>query len=295
MSNVIDRVDIFLDEYLDLNIPVVHVVDVVEILIIAFFLYQILKWFKQTRAWSLFRGLMVVVVFFIVAAFLQMNTILWLGEKLLNFALIMLVVVFQPELRKALENLGNRKFFGFLSALGARGLAKRFEDRTLNDMVIASFEMGAVKTGALIVVANNDNLDAYERTGIRLDSILSRQLLINIFEKNTPLHDGAVIVNGDRVVSATCYLPLSENMDLSKDLGTRHRAAVGISETTDALVIVVSEETGKVSVAQNGVLTRDVDDNQLVEMLRKIQKPVDEEEAKAVENKGKEEGHESAD
>jgi len=119
--------------------------------------------------------------------------------------------------------------------------------------------------------------------------------LINIFEKNTPLHDGAVIVNGDRVVSATCYLPLSENMDLSKDLGTRHRAAVGISETTDALVIVVSEETGKVSVAQNGVLTRDVDDNQLVEMLRKIQKPVDEEEAKAVENKGKEEEHESAD
>ncbi|MCR5145554.1 MAG: diadenylate cyclase CdaA [Lachnospiraceae bacterium] len=292
MNNILNSIDVFLDDYLDLNVPNIHVVDIVEIIIIAFFLYHILRWFYRTRAWSLFRGLMVVVLFFIVAAFLQMNTILWLGEKILSFAVIMIVVVFQPELRKALEDLGNRRFFGFFAAFGARGIAKRFEDKTLNDMVIASFEMGAVKTGALIVVANNDNLDAYERTGIKLDSLLSRQLLVNIFEKNTPLHDGAVIVNGDRIVSATCYLPLSENMNLSKDLGTRHRAAIGISEATDALIIVVSEETGQVSVAMNGNLVRNVDDSQLVEMLREIQRPV---EAEDEQEEGKEDKHESTD
>ena len=226
----------------------------------------------------LFRGLLVVVVFFVVAAMLQMNTILWLGEKLLNVALIMVIVVFQPEFRKALEDLGRKSIFSFLSSLGfGKGMSKRFEDKTVSDLVMASFEMGAVKTGALIVVENEMRLDECERTGIILDSVLSRQLLINIFEKNTPLHDGAVIVRGDRVVAATCYLPLSENTQLSKELGTRHRAAIGMSEVCDAFVIVVSEETGQVSVAQRGELKRNLTDEQLLEMLRQMQHPVDEE------------------
>lgn len=268
----------FFNDYIGFNIPNIHVIDIVEILIIAFFFYQLLIWFKNTRAWMLFRGMVIIIVFFIVAALLQMNTILWLGEKLLNVALIMVVVVFQPELRKALENLGRKNIFSFLSGLGfAKGIGKRFEDKTLNDMVIACYEMGAVKTGALIVVENEMQLDEYERTGITLDSVLSRQLLINIFEKNTPLHDGAVIVRGDRVVSATCYLPLSENLSLSKELGTRHRAAIGMSEVCDALIIVVSEETGKVSIAQHGNLRLDVTDQELLEALQEMQHPEKEE------------------
>jgi diadenylate cyclase len=164
----------------------------------------------------------------------------------------------------------------------------------MSDMVIASFEMGAVKTGALIVVENEMHLDEYIRTGITLDSVLTRQLLINIFEKNTPLHDGAVIVRGDRVVSATCYLPLSENMTLSKELGTRHRAAIGISEVCDALTIVVSEETGEVSIAQEGKLTRGVTDDQLLEALQKLQQPAKPDEVKTKSRKGRGMKHETA-
>ena len=141
----------------------------------------------------------------------------------------------------------------------SRGSEEKFSERTVNELVKACYEMGKVKTGALIVIENDVSLAEYERTGITLDSILTSQLLINIFEKNTPLHDGAIIVRGDRVVSATCYLPLSDNMELSKELGTRHRAAVGISEVSDSLTIVVSEETGKVSIATQGVLYRNVD------------------------------------
>jgi diadenylate cyclase len=267
-----------MDDYLGLNIPNVRLTDIAEVLIIAFFIYNILLWFKNTRAWMLFRGMLVVVAFFILAALLQMNTILWLGERLLNIALLMIVIVFQPELRKALEDLGQKNVFSFLASLGGRSLGKRFEDKTISDMVMASFEMGAVKTGALIVVENEMHLDEYIRTGITLDSVLTRQLLINIFEKNTPLHDGAVIVRGDRIVSATCYLPLSENMSLSKELGTRHRAAIGISEVCDALTIVVSEETGEVSIAKDGLLTRNVTDEHLIEELRKMQRPPKKEE-----------------
>lgn len=277
MSAIANSVDAFFNDYLGLNVPTIHGTDIVEILIIAFFFYQLLMWFKNTRAWMLFRGLLIVIVFFVVAAMLQMNTILWLGEKLLNVALIMVIVVFQPELRKALEDLGRKSIFSFLSSLGfGKGMSKRFEDKTVSDLVMASFEMAAVKTGALIVIENEVRLDECERTGIVLDSVLSRQLLINIFEKNTPLHDGAVIVRGDRVVAATCYLPLSENTQLSKELGTRHRAAIGMSEVCDAFVIVVSEETGQVSVAQGGKLKRNLTDEQLLEMLRYMQHPEDE-------------------
>ena len=139
--------------------------------------------------------------------------------------------------------------------------------------------MGNVKTGALIVVQQNDPLTEYERTGIEVDGIITSQLLINIFEHNTPLHDGAVIVRGDRITSATCYLPLSDNMSLSKDLGTRHRAGVGISEVTDSMTVIVSEETGKISVAYSGVLYRGLSSAELEEQLKKIQnKPVEEKE-----------------
>ena len=243
-----------------MNLPKISITDIVEIIIIAFLIYYMLVWIKNTRAWMLLRGLMVILLFVLLAALFQMNTIIWIARNTLNVLVIALVVSFQPEMRKALENLGRKNVLAFLFSFdSSKEDTGKFSDKTINEMVKACYEMGKVKTGALIVIENDVSLAEYERTGIALDSILTSQLLINIFEKNTPLHDGAIIVRGDRVVSATCYLPLSDNMELSKELGTRHRAAVGISEVSDSLTIVVSEETGKVSIATQGVLYRNVD------------------------------------
>ena len=261
----------FRDKYLFwLNIPSVTVIDIVEIILIAFLLYSILVWIKNTRAWALFKGIIVIVVFVLIAALFQMNTILWLAGKLINVGIIALAVIFQPELRKALDQLGRKRFFLGMLSWDIDRAVKRFSERTASEMVKATFEMAKVKTGALIVVEKDIMLSEYERTGIPLDSLVSSQLLINIFEKNTPLHDGAVIVRGDRIVSATCYLPLSDNMELDKELGTRHRAAVGISEVSDSLTIIVSEETGAVSVAVGGEIRRGLDGDELKKMLMEL-------------------------
>ena len=201
-----------------------------------------------------------------------MNTILWIVTNLFSIAAIAIVVVLQPELRKALEELGRKNLFSSILTLGAsKAESERLSDRTINEIVKASVEMGKVKTGALIVVQNEQPLNEYERTGIDVDGIVSSQLLINIFEHNTPLHDGAVIVKDNRVTAATCYLPLSDNMELSKELGTRHRAGVGISEVTDSMTVIVSEETGKMSVAYLGKLERGLSADGLREMLHSIQ------------------------
>lgn len=265
---------VFKDRYLSwMDMPVVTVIDIVEIIIIAFLFYNILVWIKNTRAWMLFKGLLVILLFVLVAAVFQMNTILWLAEKTLNVGVIALVIVFQPELRRALEQLGRKNFLtGLVSFEFGKNEVQVISEKTINELVKACFEMGKVKTGALIVIEDTVVLSEYERTGIAVDAILTNQLLINIFEKNTPLHDGAVIVRGDRVVSATCYLPLSDNMELSKELGTRHRAAVGISEVSDSLTIVVSEETGGISVALGGKLVRGLNQEQLREYLKVMQK-----------------------
>ena len=201
-------------------------INFIEILIIAFLFYHILLWIKSTKAWNLFKGIIVILLFVLVSAIFQMNTILWLAERTLNVGLIALVIIFQPELRKALENLGEKNFFGKIFNFSKSDECK-FSDRTIEELIKACYAMGKVRTGALIVIEDEILLNEYIRTGIDIDAILSSQLLINIFEKNTPLHDGAVIVRGDRVVSATCYLPLSDSLSLSKNLGTRHRAAVG--------------------------------------------------------------------
>ena len=245
-------------------------VDVVEILIISFLFYYILLWIKNTRAWNLFKGIMIILIFILLALIFHMNTILWLAENLLSVGLLALVIIFRPELRKGLENLGGKNLFGRWFNFGKTD-NDRFSDRTIEELIKASYAMGKVRTGALIVVEDEILLNEYVRTGIDVDAIISSQLLINIFEKNTPLHDGAVIVRGDRVVSATCYLPLSDSLVLSKDLGTRHRAAVGISEVSDSLTIVVSEETGKVSIALRGQIYHGVDADFLREKLRYLQ------------------------
>lgn len=254
----------FISKYLRLNSVQIRRMDIVEMIILAFLIYQIMVWIKKTRAWSLLRGFVVLLAFIFIAYVLEMNTILWLAKNIFSLGITALVIVFQPELRKALEQLGQQNFFSSVFNFDSDGeQGARFSDKTVNELVKAVFEMSKVKTGALIVIERNTPLNEYERTGITLDSVLTSQLLINIFEHNTPLHDGAVIVRENRIVSATCYLPLSDNLFLSKELGTRHRAAVGISEVTDSLTIVVSEETGTVSVAIGGELQRNLTSEEL--------------------------------
>lgn len=275
MQLVNDLVEKYLSK---LHIPSIIWTDVVEIFIIAFLLYYIMLWIKNTRAWALLKGLLVIGAFVLVAVFFKMNTILWIVTNLFSIAAIAIVVVLQPELRKALEELGRKNFFSsILTFNSSKPDQGRLSDRTINEIVKASVEMGKVKTGALIVIQNEQPLNEYERTGIDVDGIVSSQLLINIFEHNTPLHDGAVIIRENRVTAATCYLPLSDNMALSKDLGTRHRAGVGISEATDSMTVIVSEETGKISVAYHGELSRGLDAERLKEMLRSIQEKTPEE------------------
>ena len=260
----------FMDKYLSwIDKPKIGVTDVIEIIIIAFVLYHIMVWVKNTRAWRLFKGIIVILIFLLIAALFQMNTILWLSGKVVNIAAIALVIIFQPELRNALERLGRKNFLtAFFSFDFQKASTVRFSEKTITEIVKACYEMGKVKTGALIVIERDVMLNEYIRTGIPLDSLVSSQLLINIFEHNTPLHDGAIIVRGDRIVAATCYLPLSDNMELSKELGTRHRAAVGVSEVSDSMTIIVSEETGAVSLAVEGTLYRNIDADFLKSKLR---------------------------
>lgn len=249
----------------------VSAVDIIEVMILTVIIYHFLLWVKSTRAWNLFKGLLAILLFVLVAAVFQMSTILWIARNMLNVGLIALVIIFQPELRKALENLGGRPFISrFINV--SRAEEEKFSDRTIEEIVKACSSMSKVKTGALIVIENEIVLDEYIRTGIDLDAKVSGPLLINIFEKNTPLHDGAVIMRGNRIVSATCYLPLSDNLKISKDLGTRHRAALGVSENSDSLTIVVSEETGKISVAIGGIIERELTSEGLRGRLKLLQK-----------------------
>ena len=262
----------------NLYIPRPGIIDILEIVIIAFIIYHILVWMRNTKAWFLMKGIVSIMVMFVIAVILEMNTIIWIAQNVVYIGVIAVIVILQPELRKALETLGKKNFFSaFLPVEFNRAEEGNFSDYTVKEIAKACVEMGKVKTGALIVIAQNDLLTEYETTGIEVDGVVSSQLLINIFEHNTPLHDGAVIVRGNRISSATCYLPLSDNMQLSKELGTRHRAGVGISEATDAMTLIVSEETGKISVAYKGELTRNLKAEDIEKQLQKIQnKPTEE-------------------
>lgn len=279
ISNFFSKIASFNGKYLtNIHFPELMWTDIVEIIIISVLIYNVLVWFKNTRAWALMKGIVVILVFVIIASVFNMSTILWITRNLFSVAVTALIVVFQPELRKALESLGRRNVFSNLFQFDATRITDElFSDETCDAIIHASYAMGRAKTGALIVIEHNDSLIEYERTGIAIDSVISSQLLINIFEHNTPLHDGAVLVRGNRIVAATCYLPLSDNRELSKDLGTRHRAAVGISEVTDSLTVIVSEETGKVSVAMGGELFRNVDAAELKSKLELLQNKVYEE------------------
>lgn len=269
MQQWADRIRDYLNNF-SIYVPTMDFGDVVEIFIIAILLYYILGWMKNTRAWALLKGLIVICIFLLIASFFQMNTILWIAKNVLSFAVMALIVIIQPELRKALEELGKKNLLASVIPFDTIHREELFSEKTIGEIVKAAVEMGRAKTGALIVIEQKISLKDYERTGIDVDGIVSSQLLINIFEHNTPLHDGAVIIRGNRVVSATCYLPLSDNLGLSKNLGTRHRAGVGISEVTDSLTVIVSEENGKISVAYEGELYRNLDADALKTHMEKI-------------------------
>ncbi len=256
-----------------LTIPDIHITDIIEIIILAFLIYQVVKWIKNTRAWTLVKGLVVVMLFWFLAVIFQLNVVKWIISNTINVGIIAILIVFQPELRKALEQLGKKNIVRSIIIFDdAKDKGERFSDHSLNEIIRATFELARNKTGALMVIEEGTPLNEFESTGIFIDSMISSELLINIFEKNTPLHDGAVILRGNRIVAATCYLPLSDNMQLSKDLGTRHRAGIGISELSDSLTIIVSEETGKVSIAREGKLIRNVDGDYLRAKLIDAQK-----------------------
>ena len=252
-------------------IPAIRLTDIAEILIITVIVYEIMLWIKNTKAWMLLKGMVMLGVFILFAYIFRMHTILYLARESIGVLAVAALVVFQPELRRALEKLGEKNLLSNFSFFDKGRENQRFTDETLEAIVRACYSMGSVKTGALIVVERAIHLTEYERTGIELDCLVSEQVLLNIFEHNTPLHDGAVIIRGNRITSATCYLPLSDNMQISKALGTRHRAALGMSEVSDALILVVSEETGLVSLAMDGKLSRGVDAEYLRGRLSQIQ------------------------
>ena len=241
------------------SFPKMKFLDFVEVLIIAWLLYYIARWIKNTRAWVIVKGVFVVLIFWAIASILNFDVIIWAMTNAIGVGITALIILFQPELRKALENLGQKSVVSLGLFSDVREVRSGYNEETVEELVKGSFELAKTKTGALIVIEQEVPLKEYEDTGIRVDAIVTAALLINIFEHNTPLHDGAVLVRGNRITAATCYLPLSENMKLSKDLGTRHRAGVGVSEVTDSLTIIVSEETGKVSIARNGSLVYNVD------------------------------------
>ena len=237
-------------------IPRITVTDVIEIVIIAILIYYIMDWFKKTRAWTLIKGILVLLLFTGIAMLFQFNTILWIFKNTISVGVIAVIIIFQPEFRRALEQLGRKNFIFSLFSTDDTKSGRMIDRKVLNEIAKAVFAMAEVKTGALIVIEQDVKLGDYERTGIAIDAEVTSQLLINIFEHNTPLHDGAVLIRDNRIVSATCYLPLSDNLDINKSLGTRHRAGIGVSEVSDSITVIVSEETGGVYLAYNGMIYR---------------------------------------
>lgn len=267
--NIFDILVNFVNSYLYWIVPTsVSKTDIVEILILAFLFYEIMAWVRRTRAWVLFKGLIFLLAFLLIAAIFQMTTILFISTRLVNVGLIALIILFQPELRNALEHLGRKNVLASVFSIDKLTDSRQEEVERLSAKIASACkDMSENLTGALIVMEKDVPLDTYIKTGIVIDAEISSQLIKNIFEKNTPLHDGAVIVRDDRITAATCYLPLTDNKSVNKDYGTRHRAAIGISEVSDSLTVIVSEETGNISIARDGILSTGLSEEELLEAL----------------------------
>lgn len=253
------------------SIPAIHLGDVIQILILAFIIYEVMAFLKKTQAWTLLKGIIIIFLVTVIIKLLNFEVLYWLVSKSLNVFLIALVVVFQPELRSALDRIGRRGFSKVLFSNTEDG-DTTLTTESINEIVAACRELSLTKTGVLMAFENEVPLNDFEKSGIPLDARITRQLVMNAFEHNTPLHDGAMVVRGNRIVAATCYFPLSKSPDIDKALGTRHRAAIGITEITDCICLVVSEETGKISVAERGRLEEGITPARLDEILSGLQK-----------------------
>ena len=254
-----------LEPYLQFPDIIRHIVDIT---VVAFVLYQLLLLIRKTRAEQVLKGVVFLFFIYFVTKGLRLNTIAWILENTINFGITAVVIVFHPEIRRALEQIGRGRFFERSLLLGDD--KDRHFQSIVDGIADAVANMSKTRTGALIVVEKQTGINEIIETGVKIDARLTRELLENIFVPNTPLHDGAVVIRGDRIAAAGCFLPLTENPNLSKQLGTRHRAALGITESSDALAIIVSEETGVISMAQNGKLTRYLDMDGLKSVLRSI-------------------------
>ncbi len=249
-------------------IRTIGILDIVDILIVAVLLYQVYKMLENTRALTLTKGLLILLLLTVVTGWLELHAINWLLQKIVTLLFVALPVVFQPELRRALEHIGEGQLFKRSSLLNYEEACS-----LVSELDKAVMKMSSTKTGALIVLERNMGLNDICASGIKIDGIVSADFLLNVFVVNTPLHDGAVIIRGNRLIAAGCLLPLTDDRTLSTELGTRHRAAIGLSEQCDAVVVVVSEETGTVSVAESGRIYRHLDSDQLRQYLMPIFSP----------------------
>ncbi|MFI3230029.1 MAG: diadenylate cyclase CdaA [bacterium] len=248
-----------------LSIPIIETSDILDISIVAFFIYILMNWIRETRAWSLFKGIMIIILLSILSFNLNLYATFWIIEKTLSVGIIAIIILFQPEFRKGLEQIGKGSSFA-KNIFASSDSNEKIPKKTLDEILTACFIMSKCKTGAIIVVEQNVPIGDFEDSGVPIDSIITSQLLINIFENKTPLHDGAVIIRNNRISRACCILPLT-NSEIGLDLGTRHRASVGASEVCDGYVFVVSEETGGVSIAQNGKLKKSLSREEIESMF----------------------------
>lgn len=256
---------------LDFTIKFVHTIritDIIDILIVAVVIYYFLMAIRGTRAMQLVKGIVVIAVIYFLSYVFHLNTLHSIMHAVVNTAIVAVIVIFQPELRKLLEQVGRLKLVHFL------GFA--FDSYTddaqnvIENIARAAADMAQTRTGALIVIERETRLGEYMNSGTMLNADVTSELLKNIFVPNTPLHDGAAIIRDNKITNAGCVLPLTANANLSSELGTRHRAALGLSEASDAIVVVVSEETGKISIAMNGTLTRNLSERSLEKALQKL-------------------------
>ena len=237
---------------------------IIDLAIVIFLIYYFLKIVKGSRAWQLIKGIVLLIVITWLSGLFNLKILNWILTGIMNLGVIAIIVIFQPELRRGLEQLGTNKFTKFF------GIDKDLATKTKEDIykiVIAATELSKTKTGALIVIERDIKIQDIISSGIPMNADVSPQLLVNIFEPKTPLHDGAVVISNNKIAAAACVLPLADDKDIAKELGTRHRAAIGISKESDSIVVVVSEETGKISVAKDGTLIADLREDSLKKIL----------------------------
>ena len=249
---------------------ILRINDIIDIFIVAVIVYYLIKIVRETRAMQLVKGLIVFMIMFVLSNALRLTALNYILGTTLQFGVFALIVIFQPELRNILERLGRIKVDNIINLSANNDAEASRIESAISAVTEAAVHMSASRTGALMVFERETRLGEYISTGTLLNAKISSQLLENIFVPNTPLHDGAVIMRGDKIMTAGCLLPLTANTNLSTELGTRHRAAIGLSEVTDAAIIVVSEETGKISIARNGSLTRNLTEESLKKALTKI-------------------------